>query len=437
MTSYQFFIFRVMYIRFFLSIALLCSFSILPASAAPKHKAVSNKSSQKEESNLDKGKKQEKEALKPAPTEAKNPYSSLPIDIDILASQALVMDAQTETVLLEAKAHEQMHPSSMTKIMTAYLAFKKIKEGSITPSTLVRVTEEGWRVEGSSMFLNINDEVPVLDLLKGLIIQSGNDASVILASHIAGSEADFAREMTREAKELGALETNFLNASGLPQEGHYSTAYDLAKISLRLMRDFPEEYKIFGEKEFSYGNIKQGNRNPLLYANMGCVCDGVKTGHSSIAGYGIVASCHDNGQRFIVVVNGLPSQQARADEIKKIMTWAMRNFTQETLFKAQDKVAELMVWYGQESKLPLTVDKNVVVTVPRIHARDISVKFIHPTSVKAPVVQGQELGKMIITIPTVNKSIEVPLVAAVSVNSVGFLGKVSDSLRYLIWGTKD
>lgn len=364
------------------------------------------------------------------------PYAALPLDIDVAAKQVYLMDAQTGAVLLDRDGDKLMHPSSMTKIMTAYVAFRKIRENAITPQTLVKVGHEGWRVEGSSMFLNINDEVSVQDLLRGLIIQSGNDASVILATHMAGSEAAFAMEMTRLAREIGAEQSTFINASGLPHENHQTTARDLATISLRLMRDFPEEYKIFGEKEFVYGNIKQGNRNPLLYDNIGCLCDGVKTGHSSIAGYGMVASCLQDDQRLILVINGLPSMQARADEAKKIMTWGMRTFTNTLVFKAQELIASVPVWYGAEAHMPLTVEKDVRVTLPRMHALQAQVKIHHPSALQAPIYKGDAVGKIIITAPSLNSPIEVPLVSAITIETCGFWGRIKDGLTYMLWGHK-
>jgi D-alanyl-D-alanine carboxypeptidase (penicillin-binding protein 5/6) len=376
---------------------------------------------------------QELEAALPPP---QTPYATLPLDIDVAAKQVYLVDAQTGAVLLDRGGAALMHPSSMTKIMTAYVAFRKIRENATTLQTRVKVGHEGWRVEGSSMFLNINDDISVQDLLRGLIVQSGNDASVILATHLAGSEAAFAMEMTRLAHEIGATQSTFINASGLPHENHQTTARDLATISLRLMRDFPEEYKIFGEKEFVYGNIKQGNRNPLLYNNIGCLCDGVKTGHSSIAGYGMVASCLQENQRLILVINGLPSMQARADEAKKIMTWGMRTFTNTLVFKAQELIASVPVWYGAEAHVPLTVEKDVLVTVPRMHAPQAQVKIHYPSALQAPLYKGDAVGKIIITAPSLNSPIEVPLVSAVTVEPCGFWGRIRDSLTYMLRGHK-
>jgi D-alanyl-D-alanine carboxypeptidase (penicillin-binding protein 5/6) len=417
-----------MTVRFFVYILTLLVFSCFCLEAAPAKKEASKKIEKKSgESSVEK----KPEAL-PAP---RLPHANIPLDITLDAKQAYVVDFETGAVLLDRDGDKLTHPSSMTKIMTAYLAFEKLKEGTIKPETQVTVGREGWRVEGSSMFLNINDKVSVMDLLRGLIIQSGNDASVILATHLSGSEPAFAMEMTRKAHDIGATSTTFINASGLPNPNHQTTPIDLALISKRLMQEFPEEYKIFGEKEFVYGNIKQGNRNPLLYDSpAGCRCDGVKTGHTSIAGYGMVASCHQDNQRFIVVINGLPSMQARADEAKKIMTWAFRTFTNQVIFKAQEMITEIPVLYGQEKTVPLTVEKDVLVTIPRPQVMNIKVKIHYPSALQAPIAKGVEVGKVIITVPTLSAPVEVPIMTAVGIQGCGFWGRVKNSLSYLLWG---
>ena len=360
---------------------------------------------------------------------AELPNSAIPLDIEVLAKQAVLVDYQTGTVLLQKRAEELMHPSSMTKIMTAYLTIEKIKNKVISLDSLITVSQNGWRVEGSSMFLNLNDVVKVEDLLKGVIIQSGNDASVVLAEAISGSEEAFATEMTRSAREMGALQTTFKNATGLPHPEHLTTARDLATIAIHALKDHPEFYHLYGEKTFTYGDISQGNRNPLLYKNMGC--DGIKTGKTEIAGFGIVASCVQQGQRFILVINGLPSMQARADEATKLITWAMRTFANYHLFKAGQEIDQIPVWNGKENSLPVTVKKDTVITLARIGRADMKVKLHYNAPIQAPISEGAEIGKITINSSALVKPVEIPLVAAVSVEKAAFFKRFKDSIYHL------
>lgn len=360
---------------------------------------------------------------------AELPNSSISLDIEVLAKQAVLVDYQTGTVLLQKRAEELMHPSSMTKIMTAYLTIEKIKNKVISLDSLITVSQNGWRVEGSSMFLNLNDVVKVEDLLKGVIIQSGNDASVVLAEAISGSEEAFATEMTRSAREMGALQTTFKNATGLPHPEHLTTARDLATIAIHALKDHPEFYHLYGEKTFTYGNISQGNRNPLLYKNMGC--DGIKTGKTEIAGFGIVASCVQQGQRFILVINGLPSMQARADEATKLITWAIRTFANYHLFKAGQEIDQIPVWNGKENSLPVTVKKDTVITLARIGRADMKVKLHYNAPIQAPISEGAEIGKITINSSALVKPVEIPLVAAVSVEKAAFFKRFKDSIYHL------
>lgn len=378
-----------------------------------------------------------KKSLAPEdPVKPEIPCSTIPLDLEILAPQVILMDYETGTILLQKNASQPVHPSSMTKIMTAYLIFEKLKAGALKPDTLLTVTQEGWRVEGSSMFLNIGDQVTVMDLLKGLIIQSGNDASVILALNIAGSEKSFALEMTKRAQELGATHTTFVNASGLPHEQHLTTAQDLAILSRQLIHDFPEHYPLFAEKEFTYKNITQGNRNPLLYTNIGALCDGIKTGSSTVGGFGMVASCLQDDLRLILVMNGLNSMQSRADEARKIMSWGLRTFANYVLFKKQELIQDIPVWFGQEKKLPLTVEHDVILTLARISRPNIRITIRYPSCIKAPIQKGTPVGQIIINAPTMPKPLEIPLIAATSIEKTGFMGSVYDSFTYLIKGQK-
>lgn len=364
-----------------------------------------------------------------ASVDIKNPE---PFIIDTVAKQVLLIDYATGMVLLEKNADEAMYPSSMTKIMTAYLVFQKLKSGQIHMNTAFPVSEHAWRMGGSKMFVPLNEMVTVEDLLKGIIVQSGNDACIVLAEGLNGSEENFAQEMTQIAHEMGAQQTSFLNSSGWPQPGHVSTARDLAIISHRLITDFPELYGLFGMKDFVYNKIRQGNRNPLLYKNIGC--DGVKTGHTDIGGYGIVASVVQGARRLILVINGLASDQERAQEVLKIMTWGIQTFDNYPLFKAGEPVEMIPVSLGKENVVPAVVTEDVVVTLSRLSRKGVKVDVQYDSIIPAPIEKNSPIGKILISLPNQQHPLEVPLVAATSVEKAGFFKKIKDSLSYLIWG---
>ena len=423
------------YLRFSLLFVLLASLWISDLSAASKEKPSKGKPTKVAIKKADKAKNPEttkKSTVKEEPSKAEFPSTVGLPEIEVKAKQAILVDDQTGIVLMQKNADELMHPSSMTKIMTAYLAIEKIKAGIIQPDTLVTVGKEGWRTEGSTMFLNINDQVSVLDLLKGVIIQSGNDSSIILAQALSGSEETFAIEMTQRAHALGAMHTTFKNTTGLPHPDHQTTARDLIILAQHAIHDHPDYYNLYSQKSFTYGGIAQGNRNPLLYKNLGC--DGVKTGHSEIAGYGMVASCVHQGQRYVLVINGLPSMQARADEATKLMNWATHTFTNVTIFKAQDLVDEIPVWYGHENVLPLTVEKDAIIIVPHFSKKDLKIKISYQSPLEAPIQQGVVMGKITVTSSSLPQPIEFPLVAAITIEKAGFFKRLKDAFTYLIWG---
>ncbi|MDP3372375.1 MAG: D-alanyl-D-alanine carboxypeptidase family protein [Candidatus Paracaedibacteraceae bacterium] len=398
-------------------IAFFTSFLLTPPSeATPKNSAKTAKAHTTQAA-----------PIQPATaTPATTPYVGLPLDIEILAREAYMVDYDTGAILLEKDATKLMHPSSMTKIMTAYLVVDKIKTGVISRDTIFTVSKNGWRVEGSSMFLNINDQVKVDDLLKGLIIQSGNDSSVILAENISGSEAAFAKEMTRRAHEMGATQTNFLNASGLPLPNHMTTAKDLAIISTYVIKDQPEFYGMYSEKEFTYGNIKQGNRNPLLSKNMGC--DGIKTGHSQIAGYGVVASCVQDGKRLILVINGLKNMNERSQEAQKLITWGFRTFINKTVATSQQIVGKTKVSFGTIDEVQLIAPKAFVVTIPKAFETDMKVTYDIPESINAPITRGAVIGKATVTCGALKEPIIFDLVANINVEKAGFIKRIGQKI---------
>lgn len=365
--------------------------------------------------------------LKQAP-----PSDSSPSSLGTMAKQVLMIDFTTGIVLLEKNADELMFPSSMTKIMTAYLIFQKLKDGHIQMDTAFPVSERAWRMSGSKMFVPLNAMVRVEDLLKGIIIQSGNDACIVAAEGLSGTEEIFAQEMTHIAHEMGALQTTFKNASGWPDPEHQTTARDLAIIAHRLITDYPEFYGLFGVKEFVYNNIRQWNRNPLLYKNMGC--DGVKTGYTESGGYGIVASVVQEGRRLLLVLNGLPSEQARASEVLKLMAWGMQTFTNYSLFKPGETVEMVPVSLGKENFVSATVPEEVIVTLPKLSGKRFKIDVQYESPVAAPIEKNAVLGKMVVYLPSQKHPIEVPLIAGTSMERAGFFKKIKDSISYLIWG---
>lgn len=352
--------------------------------------------------------------------------------IEAQAPQVYMVDLQTGTVLLEKNADQQMAPSSMSKIMTAHLIFKRIKEGALKLNDELFVSEKAWRLGGSKMFLQVNSKVPVEDLLHGVIVVSGNDACVTLAEGVAGSEEAFAEEMTREAHEMGAKNSNFLNASGWPVEGHFSTAKDLALMAERTIRDFPKEYeKYYAIKEYTYNNIKQGNRNTLLYKNMGA--DGVKTGHSDAGGYGSVTSAKKGDRRVILVINGLPSMKARDQEATTLMNWAFTYFNNYKIFGKGDVVDVADVWGGADKTVQLVSGKDIILTLPRVQRKNLKVKVVYEAPIAAPLKAGDKVGVIEVTIP--EKGVEtIPLLVAKDVAQAGFFERTKNSVHYLLYG---
>jgi D-alanyl-D-alanine carboxypeptidase (penicillin-binding protein 5/6) len=353
------------------------------------------------------------------------------------ARQAIIIDYQTGAVLFEKNADERMPPSSMSKIMTAYMVFKEIKEGRLQLTDEFTVSEKAWRMQGSKMFVPLGGKVKVEDLLRGVIVQSGNDACIVLAEGIAGSEQAFADRMNEEAKKLGLTGSNFRNASGWPDPDHYMTTRDLAILATRLIEDFPEYYKYYSEKEFTYGKdekgtpIKQGNRNPLLYKNTGA--DGIKTGHTEAAGYGLTASAVREGRRIIMVLNGMPSMKNRAEESERLLDWAYREFGMYQVAKAGQVMDKADVWLGEQESVQLVAAKDLFVTMPRRVRQQMTVTASFDAPVPAPVKKGAEIGKLVVTAPGIDP-VEVPLIAEADVNKLGFTGRIAATLSHLIWG---
>jgi D-alanyl-D-alanine carboxypeptidase (penicillin-binding protein 5/6) len=350
------------------------------------------------------------------------------------ARQAFMIDVSTGTPLYAKDADTQMAPSSMSKMLTIYMVFDALKNGKLQRDEELPVSEHAWKQEGSRMFLNVGQKAKVEDLIRGVIVQSGNDAAVVFAETLGGSEENFAAMLNAKAKELGLTNSHFVNATGLPDPQHYSTAHDLAIVALALIRDFPEDYHYFSETEFAYNGIKQGNRNPLLYRNMNV--DGLKTGHTDEGGYGLTASSIRDGRRFVLVLNGMTDMQMRADESAKLLDWAYRAYGFYPVVKAGDKLADAKVWLGQARSVPLVATEDVSVTLQRDARPELKTAISFDEPVKAPVTRGQTLGKLTITAPGMAPK-EIPLVADADVPELGFFKRVAAKLRVLVKGKQN
>lgn len=343
------------------------------------------------------------------------------------AKYALLMDADTGYVMLDKKADIPMPPASMSKLMTAYVIFEQLKSGKLTPETEFTVSENAWRKGGaksgsSTMFLKPNQKVRVKDLLRGIIVQSGNDACIVAAENIAGTEEVFADIMTRKAHDLGMKTASFKNATGLPQAGHEMSAKDLAVLAQALIREFPEYYPIYSEREFKYNGIKQGNRNPLLYEVPGA--DGLKTGHTQASGFGLTGSVKTpDNRRLIMVINGLNSMSDRRTESKRVIGWGIGAFEDITMYGPDSVVAQVPVWLGTSATVAAGVTHPLSVTVPRGGTPDVRAEITYKDPVSAPITAGQVLGKVIVRGPD-NQVQTADLVAKQDIAKVGYFGKL-------------
>ncbi len=347
------------------------------------------------------------------------------------ARQAILIDDSTGAVLFEKNADEIMPPSSMSKIMTVYMVFERLANGNLSLEDTLPVSEKAWRMGGSKMFVEVGKRVAVEDLLRGIIVQSGNDACIVVAEGLSGSEDAFAVEMTERAHEIGMPSSTFKNASGWPAEGHVTTARDLAWLAHRTIQDFPTYFHYYSEKEFTFSGITQGNRNPMLYKKIGA--DGLKTGHTADAGYGLTASAVRDDRRLILVLNGLTSSGERAREGERLIDYGFREFGSYTLFEAGAEVAEADVWLGDAALVPLVVEKPLIVTLPRKARRKMQVKVVYDGPVPAPILRGDELARLIITAPD-TPDLEFPLVAGADVEKLSMFRRIGAAVSYLIWG---
>lgn len=345
---------------------------------------------------------------------------------DTRAKAAFVVDQTTGTVLLAKRADEALPPASMSKLMTLYIAFEAIRDGRLQLGERLPVSNHAMSYGGSTMFLDTTDRVKVDDLLHGIIVLSGNDACAVLAEALSpdGTEAGFARLMTQRAQQLGMTSSVFKNASGWPAQGHVMSVRDLTLLATHIIEDFPEFYPMFSLRKFEFdgrapSNVK--NRNPLLGLDIGA--DGLKTGHTKEAGYGLVGSAKNGDRRVVFAITGLDSTRARAEEAEAIVNWAFRQFSQQTIVTKGKSIAQAEVWMGSSDKVGLVSEKDVTLLLPTMTTDRVKAEVVYTGPIQAPVHAGQKLAELIIQ-PTGLPEIRVPLVAAEKVEAGGFLDRM-------------
>ena len=358
---------------------------------------------------------------------------------EIKARTVILQDSLSGEILYEKEADKSIYPASMTKIMTTIIAFDLIKSGDLSLEDKFLISENAWRLSSagySSMFVMVNDEVSVENLLKGIIIASGNDACVALAEGIAGTEDEFAIMMTNKAKEIGMYNTNFANSSGINNAYNVSTVRDILIMSDYLIKEFPEEYKYFAEKEFTWDRtggdpITQGNRNPLLYKNLGA--DGIKTGYLAVEKYSLASSVYRNGRRLIAVGSGFNSKNDRSKESAKLLTWGLTSFDLIEISKSDKPIEQVNVWLGKKDTVGAYVKKDIYKTIPRARKKNLKVTMIYKGPIQAPIKKDSIIGKLKITYK--NELIEeYDLFAFEDVKKLNVFSRLMRSLNFLIWG---
>ena len=347
------------------------------------------------------------------------------------AKQVILVDYDTGNILFEKNADGRMFPSSMSKIMTIYNVFQALKDGSLQLKDNFRVSRKAWKKGGSKMFLRAGSRVNVEDLIRGVIVQSGNDASIVLAEGLSGSERAFSDSLNENAKKLGMDSSNFLNASGWPDPEHYTTARDLSKVTIATIQNFPKYYHFYSQKTFTYAGIKQNNRNPALYKDIGA--DGLKTGHTAAAGYGLAASAIRNGRRLVLILNGLKTSRQRSLESERILDWGYRVFSNYKIFKPGQIVTHAKVWMGDKSRLGLVLDKGLVMSLRKNIIDKINIKAVFNEPVPAPISKGDQIGKLLVSVPGKNQ-LEIPMYASQGVTKLGWFYRIGAAISYILWG---
>ena len=354
--------------------------------------------------------------------------SILPKPPTIAAKGYILMDFGTESILAEFNSEETLPPASLTKIMTNYVVAAELESGRISMDDMVDVSETAWQTPGSSMFIEVDTQVSVSDLLRGVIIQSGNDASIALAEYVAGSEGAFADLMNEYGQKIGLKNSFFMNSTGLPGDRHMSTAKDTALMSLALIRDFPDQYKIYSEREFTYDGIRQPNRNRLLSLDKSV--DGIKTGYTVAAGYCLAASAVRDGMRLITVVMGTEGDSARVRETRKLLSYGFRNFETRTLYRAGAEISTLPVRYGEAESISIALGESVVKTVPRGADQNLKAEMDVPEYLEAPIDLGQKVGRVRVTLGD-QMIYQGDLVTTTAVAESGFFSRFFESLKYM------
>ena len=351
--------------------------------------------------------------------------------LDSAARFAIVTDYATGATLLDKDADVQMPPSSMTKLMTAYIVYAMLKAGRLTLTQELPVSERAWRMQGSKMFVPYPGSVKVEDLIRGMIIQSGNDACIVLAEAIAGSEEQFVEQMNKQAAEMGLTNTHFATCTGWPDPTQHMSVRDIATLSAHIIRDYPQYYHYDREVSFKYNGIEQQNRNSLVQKG---IADGLKTGHTEAGGYGLVASSERGGRRVIVVVNGCTSMHQRAEEAERLLEWSFREFENVTLFSAADTVETVKVWLGTQPTVPLVGGRDLVITMPRAWRNSAKIEVQYAAPITAPVSRGDPLGKLVVSGKGV-PGMTVPLLAGADVGRAGLPARAAAVLGHYVLGT--
>ena len=351
--------------------------------------------------------------------------------IESIAKTALVIDLSTNEILLEKNSTEMTYPSSMTKMMTALVAFEKIKDGSLSLDQEFLISKKAWKMGGSKMFIEVDKRVSVYDLLLGVVVQSGNDASIAIAEGISGSEEIFAIEMNNLGKKIGLTGSNFTNSSGWPDDNHYTTAEDLAKVAQYTIENHYELYQMYKISDFTYNGIKQDNRNPLLYTFEGA--DGFKTGYTEAAGYGLVGSAERGDRRLIVVLNGLESSKSRAQESLRLMDWGFNNFQLVDFYKKNEVIQEVDTWLGKEDKVDLVALEDISVSIPKAQLSSAKVTVLVEEPIATPIKIGDQIAKLQISFA--DKQVDFPLYSGEDIDQKNFFSRIFSAIYYIILGS--
>lgn len=362
-----------------------------------------------------------------------NPPKGMPLPAPptLSANSYILVDFNSDRILVSSNPDMRVEPASITKLMTSYVVFHELDQGNISLQDQVPVSEKAWRTEGSRMFIEPGMDVNLEQLLKGMVIQSGNDASVALAEYLAGSEDAFAGLMNHYGEQLGMTNSHFMNSTGLPHEQHYTTAHDVARLSKALIRDFPEYYKWYSEKEYSFNGIRQHNRNNLLWRDP--AVDGLKTGHTSSAGYCLASSAKRDGMRLISVILGSNSETTRVSESQTLLNYGFRFYETVQLYKAGQELASGRVWKGETEQVKLGVGDELFVTIPRGRYDDLDAQVVMRPKLIAPLAQGEEVGSVVISIGA-EEIARRSLVALEAVTEAGFFGRTWDGMSMWISG---